>query len=91
MTNFKVELTPAELLRQLRAQKVNLYVDGGKLRYQAPVGAVTMSQMFALKQHREAIANLIERTCADCGCRLEQVCCELEDGRRMCSDCMVGR
>ena len=90
MSNYKVEITPRDLLQQLIAQKVNLYVVEGKLRYEAPTGAVTIEQMWALKKHRDEIKKLIENTCADCGRTFDKVACELVDGRRMCSDCMVG-
>lgn len=89
--NYNVEITPSELLRQLWAQKVNLYVVDGKLRYEAPTGAVTIEQMWALRKHRDEIKKLIESTCADCGRTFGAVCCELVDGRRFCSDCMVSK
>jgi len=89
---YKVKKTARELLEELRRQGINLYAtDEGELRYQMPRGAATLEQMRLLEELKPEIIRLIESRCADCGRTPQRVSCELVDGRRMCSDCMVGR
>ena len=52
-------MTPAELLKELATRKVELQVEGGRLRFRAPTGAVSKELRDAVAAHRsDIIANL---------------------------------
>ncbi len=55
------------LLAELRRRNIKLIMEGGKLRCQAPVGAMTDELEFQLRSHKKEILEFFEQTFIKCG------------------------
>jgi amino acid adenylation domain-containing protein/non-ribosomal peptide synthase protein (TIGR01720 family) len=53
-------LTLNELLVRLRSQSVSVYVEGGRLRFRAPPGAIDEALKHAITAHRSALRELVD-------------------------------
>ena len=54
-------MTAAELLRELRRRGVKLTVNGDRLRYEAPRGALTPELLEAMRQHKPELMRMLAR------------------------------
>ena len=54
-------MTTDQLLADLEQRKIKLSVDGGRLRYQAPVGVLTPQLREAIAARRDAILDRLRR------------------------------
>ena len=54
-------MTAAELLAELRRRGVKLTVNGDRLRYEAPRGALTPELLEAMRQHKPELLRLLSR------------------------------
>lgn len=52
-------MTPATLVLELTRRGVRLAPEGGRLRYEAPPGALTVDLLAALREHKAAILELL--------------------------------
>ncbi len=53
--------TPQELLATLQAQAIDLWVDGDRLRYRAPKGALTPELRNEMAEHKAALLEMLRR------------------------------
>ena len=52
-------MTPAAALAAMRARGLVLFLEGGRLRYQAPAGVVTAKTTAYLRRHRDELIALL--------------------------------
>jgi hypothetical protein len=52
-------MTAHDLLGALQARKVELWVEGGRLRWRGPTGALTGADLAALAEHKAALLALL--------------------------------
>ena len=86
-------MSPTELFQELRRRGVALYLTADKLRYNAPLGAITPDLLLQIAKHRVALSDVVAGACSDCGQVNAPVLCVLraDDGRRFCSACARGQ
>lgn len=86
-------MSPRELFQELRRRGVDLYLVEDKLRYSAPLGAITPDLLLQIAKHRVALVEVVAGACSDCGMIDAPVLCVLraDDGRRFCGPCARGQ
>ena len=58
-------MTPLQLLLSLRSREIHLWVEGDRLRYSAPTGALTPDLRTQLAEHKAEILTLLRQTMAE--------------------------
>jgi hypothetical protein len=88
-------LTPGDLLAELSGRGITLEPQGDKIKYRAPVGALTPELKEAVSNHKTALLQLLtappadamsEEPCPACGTRERWLWI---DGRLLCRVCLV--